>query len=400
VSCRRAFEIDLAAFLAEPARPEHADFRAHYPGCAECAEELHAWTELEASLHTFGAAHPEPAALLRFEERAADLAPPERARIEAHLARCASCRDELRSLRAFPFEDTAATSGGARRSRPPARRSRIGRVRSVVLHPAFAYAVVALLAWPAAQSLLAPAARDAVVGELAKPAASSADVVLLDELATQEKLLAERREQPEAVRSTREVPALATAKATTTAVQPPPAPQATRGAPARPEAKSDAAPATPSPTPAEGAVVPFQAPPAEVVHSPEVRREPSSGYGLAESSPPVPAPAQRASRTLAELRARASRVTALGEAGAESAPPRLRIDLPGELRGEREVLVRVRDSSRLRELRERVQPARGAESIEIALPDDWPAQTSFEVELRGVSSPGDPERVFRQTLTR
>jgi hypothetical protein len=396
VSCRRAFEIDLAAFLSEPARPEAADFRAHYPLCAECADEVRAWTELVASLGAFGATHPGPAALLRFEESAAALAAPERARIEAHLARCASCRDELRSLRAFPFEDTAATSGGARLSRPPARRSRVGRVRSLVLHPAFAYAVVALLAWPAAQSLLAPAARDAVVAEAAKPAGPAADLGLRDELARQEMLLAERLEQPEVARYALE-PA-----ATAAATEPPAAPRALapRDAPARPEAKSDAAPATPSPTPAEGAVVEFQAPRAEVVHAPEVRREPSSGYGLAESSPPVPAPAQRASRALAELRARASRVTAPGEAGAESAPPRLRIDLPGELRGEREVLVRVRDSSRLRELRERVRPPPGSESIEIALPEDWPAAMSFEVELRAASSADDPERVFRQTLTR
>jgi hypothetical protein len=398
VSCRRAFEIDLAAFLAEPARPEHADFRAHYPLCLDCAEEVRAWTELEASLQGFGAAHPEPTALLRFEERAADLAAAERARIEAHLARCASCRDELRSLRAFPFESTAATGGGSRRSRPPARRSRIGRVRSVVLHPAFAYAVVALLAWPAAQSLLAPSARDAVVAEVAKSAAPSADVALVDELAKQEKLLAERLDRPEAVGSLREVPA------TATAVEPPPAPPAppaTPLAPARPEAKVE--PPSPTPGPVQSPVLTFEVAPGEAARAKVVPKEKERGasYGFApETSAPMPAPAERASRVVEEVRARADRVTALQEPDAESAPARLRIELPAELRAEREILVRVRDSARLRELRERVQLEPGSASIEIALPEDWPAATSFEVELRGASSAGDPGRVFRQTLTR
>jgi hypothetical protein len=397
VSCRRAFEIDLAAFLAEPARPEHADFRGHYPRCAACAEEVRAWTELEASLHAFGAAHPEPAALLRFEERAADLAAQERARIESHLARCASCRDELRSLRAFPFESTAATGGSSRRSRPPARRSRIGRVRSLVLHPAFAYAVVVLLAWPAAQSLLRPAARDAVVAEAAKPAPPSADVALVDERAKQEKLRAERLEQREVLASLREAPATATAAAPPAA---PPAPAPVRrDAPARPEAKSEPGSAAPGRT--ESPIVSFEAPAAELADSPVVQKERPSGYGLAaESSAPMLAPAQRASRALEQARARAAGLTAPGEGEAESAPARLRIELPAELRAERELLVRVRDSSRLRELRERVQPQRGAQWIEISLPDDWPPETRFEIELRGASSAADPERVFRQTLTR
>ncbi len=379
MSCRRAFESDLPAFFSEPARPEHADFRAHYPLCRECAGEVAAWTELEASLHGFGVAHPEPAALLRFEERAADLAPPDRARIEAHLVRCASCRDELSSLRAFPFADVAAKGGRSHRTRPPARRSRIARVRSVVLHPVFAYAVVALLAWPAAQSLLAPDARDSLIVGAAESPAPATDVASLDKLARREKLLAEPLEPPELVRSAR---------------------AASRQM--RPEAKSEAPLVAPAPAQTQSPVAKFEVEklPAESERL-QVLQKRGPAYGLAADSPaPMPPPAERASRVLEEVRARAAGITATLESDAARAPARLRIELPPELRAEREVLVRVRDSARLRELRERVPPTPGADWIEIALPEDWPAAASFEVELRGASSAGDPERVFRQTLTR
>ena len=66
MSCRRAFDLDLADFVASSARPEWAEFRAHYARCAECSAEVRAWTELHLLLQP-PAAHPAEELLLRFE---------------------------------------------------------------------------------------------------------------------------------------------------------------------------------------------------------------------------------------------------------------------------------------------------------------------------------------------
>lgn len=154
MSCRRAFEIDLVDFVAEPARAEFAEFRAHYPGCAECSTEVRAWTEvvvlLRESAPPGNGAHPEPALLLRYEQHDAALTAARRSELERHLAVCASCRDELGALRAFPFESLAPRAAKATRERAPW----LPRVRALVLHPAFAYALVAVLLWPASLALL------------------------------------------------------------------------------------------------------------------------------------------------------------------------------------------------------------------------------------------------------
>ena len=59
MDCRRAFDVDLAAFLADARAPEWAEFRAHYPGCPACAAEVRAWTELDRLLHA-ALVHDEP----------------------------------------------------------------------------------------------------------------------------------------------------------------------------------------------------------------------------------------------------------------------------------------------------------------------------------------------------
>ena len=61
MTCGKAFEVDLAAFLLEPRSGEWDAFRAHYPSCPECAAEVAAWTTLGTQL---GSSHPTPDALL------------------------------------------------------------------------------------------------------------------------------------------------------------------------------------------------------------------------------------------------------------------------------------------------------------------------------------------------
>ena len=142
MSCRRAFDVDLADFVASSARPEWAEFRAHYARCAECSAEVRAWTELHLLLQP-PAAHPAEELLLRFETERDRLPAAERRPVEEHLARCPSCKDELAALRRFDFaslEPRAAAS-------PPA--SFAAFLRRLVLHPAFAYAIVLLLLYPA-----------------------------------------------------------------------------------------------------------------------------------------------------------------------------------------------------------------------------------------------------------
>jgi len=152
MTCRKASDIDLAAFLVDPEDPTLAEFRAHYPGCADCAAEVRAWTELHSSLREDGqaaeASHPSEESLLAFEDRPDSLPPQERSAIEHHLARCASCRDELAALRSFDFPALAAPG----RAPHSGWKEAVGRaaawLRGLVLHPAFAYALVLLLLVP------------------------------------------------------------------------------------------------------------------------------------------------------------------------------------------------------------------------------------------------------------
>jgi hypothetical protein len=107
MSCGKAREIDLAAYLVEPDRPEWAEFRQHYPTCADCAEEVAAWTSIEASLRAAGdrsqEAHPAVELLARFEDDPRSLAPDEWQRIDKHTRDCRQCADELAALREFDF---------------------------------------------------------------------------------------------------------------------------------------------------------------------------------------------------------------------------------------------------------------------------------------------------------
>ena len=142
MSCRRAFDVDLADFVASSARPEWAEFRAHYARCAECSAEVRAWTELHLLLRP-PAAHPAEELLFRFETERDRLPAAERRAVEEHLAHCPSCKDELAALRRFDFASLEARAAAS-----PAV-SFAAFLRRLVLHPAFAYAIVLLLLYPA-----------------------------------------------------------------------------------------------------------------------------------------------------------------------------------------------------------------------------------------------------------
>src|SRR3989442_3385160 len=144
MSCRRAFDLDLADFVAGSTRPEWAEFRAHYARCAECSVEVRAWTELHLLLQP-PAAHPTEELLLRFETERDRLPAAERRAVQEHLAHCVSCNDELAALRRFDFTALEPKAAAVPAPRP----SFAERLRRLVLHPAFAYAIVLLLLYPA-----------------------------------------------------------------------------------------------------------------------------------------------------------------------------------------------------------------------------------------------------------
>jgi anti-sigma factor RsiW len=149
MSCRRAFDIDLAAFLANPREAELADFVDHYPVCPECAAEVRTWTELEATLREAppsAPAHPEPEQLARFAEAPNSIAASERGPLDAHLAACPICRDEVAGLRRFletgvpAAPDRVADAALVPRGAGPLR-----ALRRLLWHPGFAYAALGLV---------------------------------------------------------------------------------------------------------------------------------------------------------------------------------------------------------------------------------------------------------------
>jgi hypothetical protein len=185
MSCQRAYDIDLAAFLADPRSDAHAGFREHYPRCARCAAEVRAWTELEGLLRP-PQVHPAPEKLLALEDAREGLGPVERAALEEHVAGCASCRDELRALRGFAEQApgpaaTAPTQGGG----GSALGALLAGIRSVLVQPAFAYALALLFAAPtlyrlvvAEDELLRRPALERQLEERERPADASRDNAL------------------------------------------------------------------------------------------------------------------------------------------------------------------------------------------------------------------------------
>ncbi len=138
MSCRKAYELDLAGFLADPTGAVWAEFRDHYPRCAACSAEVRAWTELHLALGS--GAHPDPDDLVRYVDGGTALAPTTRHAIAEHLAACAACRDEAHTLRTFD----PLSAPAAERAPRPRRSFAFPSIGRVLWHPAFAYAVALL----------------------------------------------------------------------------------------------------------------------------------------------------------------------------------------------------------------------------------------------------------------
>lgn len=134
MSCQRAEEIDLTAFLADRRGDEWAAFRDHYPRCAECARAVAQLSALESALRASGgeadsggggASHIDEDDLLAYAEGTADgtadgtLAPARRAALETHLEGCPACRSELAVLQRFdPAEALAPLASHAEAGDP------------------------------------------------------------------------------------------------------------------------------------------------------------------------------------------------------------------------------------------------------------------------------------------
>jgi hypothetical protein len=123
MSCRRSFEIDLAAFVHDARGPEWAAFRDHYPLCADCNVEVRTWTELEVALQGGtppASAHPTPEDLLYLWDDAPQIDAAYRRIVENHLTSCRPCADEIAALNAFDFEALGCRPGAAAAMPAPA----------------------------------------------------------------------------------------------------------------------------------------------------------------------------------------------------------------------------------------------------------------------------------------
>ena len=126
MSCRRAHEIDVEEFLLDGGAPHFDEFRAHYPTCSACSEQVNRWAMLEDALrHEFEPelalddGHPTPAELAgyaRNTSRDGDAS----AAIAGHVDRCAACRNEAALLRAFDPAALRAATGAEIPSASPA----------------------------------------------------------------------------------------------------------------------------------------------------------------------------------------------------------------------------------------------------------------------------------------
>jgi hypothetical protein len=345
MSCRRAFEIDLAGFLAEPRAEGFAGFRDHYPRCRECSAEVRAWTELDQQLRAHagsGATHPSASLLARYDGSPGALGPAERAGVERHLAQCPGCRDELRALKAFaPDRVRGAAPEGSFGRRLRERLAPLGRV---AWHPGFAYALLALILLPTVYATVAPRFG-------AAPPASEA---LREPRALMQNL--EMRSADESLafaESDRERPALA--KKSSRPVE----------SPVQLRARREVAAVRPSAELAD-----------REARSDRPAREPTVAFGVA------PEAARRSAADFPPVRLRADRPIELA-AGAIRGGLRLQIPLTAELgeAGGGELQLRVSDASGRRELRERLVVDPGATKVETRLPAGWLTPGLYRVEL-------------------
>lgn len=401
MSCRRAFEIDLAGFLEDPRADAFADFRDHYPRCPECSVEVGAWSELEAQLRARNdARHPDPQQLARFPE---GLDARERVGVERHLVDCAACRDELRALEAFA-PGSLPGAGAPRRAKGGGRlRTGWASLGRLAWSPGFAYAALALVLLPtiydaldSAPELLSDSSSPSVQSEMDVPVRVDKDDV-------------------EPRRSVARKPAV-----------PPPARELADPKLESVREKQEAAPESEELAPAvmlrkraiespalEAMAEPI---PAAALELDEVEAR-AADAGSAYRVPPRPAlrdspvAAYAAPALREESRADASKVHYLSASrafrGSLPAPVQLSPDAPAQInaaiasRGFRlaaplprglapgEIEIRVSDAASRRELRERVRVASGQTQVELEIPANWMGQGIYRVTIHDSRGSGD-----------
>ena len=375
MSCRRAFELDLAEFVADPRASEFVAFLEHYPACAECSAEVRAWTELEAQLRGEGAsAHPDEATLLRFEQSPGSLGAAERSRVESHLATCHSCADELAALRAFDFAALAPGPAPAVEAPGSPLAGLLGRLRGLVLHPAFAYAIALALLYPTARWVLldlgsireppAPADAEGVPGlglldSRSKPAPEAP--APLARRADRDRLAKQSRAQSEPESKVKVMGGITAA-------------EAVEGL--RAPAESDLA--------AADRLAPAAEP--EKREAPLELRE-SAGAQLFEPAAPPDADRADVSPTYRFSLGTGDRSAALpGMLRFDAASGSLAVPLPAEVGPEDVVEIRIASGDGTREIRERFAVDAGAEHVAMKPPVEWLTPGIYRVERRVIAT--------------
>ena len=354
MACERSQDLDLFAFLAAPRDQEFADFRHHYPRCAECAAELRAWTELHEAL---AAAHPDPERLAHYDA----LPPAERASLDRHLAGCPGCREELAQLASF---DPARLTAPA--PTPEPRRSWLAGLGRIVWSPAFAYGVAVLLIIPLVQRLPSEDAQAPLAEQVFSRSVESvdADVRLEESKKDEVAKLGVGQLKARSANVPAPVPAAAPARKQ-------PAPQAPREVAEQIFADEAGA--------AEQAVVAELEADVADNKAPVLRLRGSSS-SLREAAPNAFAAPMDAFATSNVVRLESYRTARVP---IPDSPLRISVPLSPEMESG-EAWLRVVSADGRRELRERVEvPARGR--VEIRVPSDWLIPGSYRVEFEGAS---------------
>ncbi len=404
MSCRRAFDIDLAGFLDEPRAEPFDAFRAHYPRCVPCAAEVRAWTELHEQLGT--ARHPNPEALAGY----AELPAAERVAIDRHTAQCPACREELRLLDVFDASALAQPSVAV--PEPRERNGWMQALARILWHPAFAYGMAVLvvvpLLWrtqaPGRFADVAPLARVVELEELEQGRSDSGRAKLAQASPSRRLTAATVAPQRDAkgdageesvAASTTSVPVPAVEIAEASAALPanefeepkaPTAPRsefvALRSAPQRVEAAVLAQPQLAAAEQRKSAEPVFEAAGADALGlraaaGRRVAESGSAGAAFADSEPAHALPNPLAAIVLA------------------AAPEQVSVRLPVLAGVRRSVEVVVSDAAGVRALRQRAEAAPERGEVAIELPRAWLSPGQSRVELRDGAA---PVRVFSLTV--
>ena len=380
MSCLNAFEIDLPGFLAGPREDEFATFRDHYPRCPECSAEVRAWTELDDQLRRRAGSdssagvpasqHPPASLLVGYGDDPSALGASERRELERHLTACLSCRDELRTLGRFSPEQLAVGAPATATSRGPRLGPWLASLGRLAWHPAVAYALLILILVPtwlptlsdrmqpgptvAPSPLRSPSPRSSPRGE-----DRTRSVAVLQRETVSDDLAEEVAAVRKSASSLRRISIPAVPPTPVVAQQSEPAPNQVK----------------------EGLEKQVKGGLEKLGETRNKRERAVAGAErLAARGLASPSPATAADSAVPMLRLKANRTVDITVPSIRG-EIRLRIPVPGDWGGEREVQIRVIDSTDRRELREARAHEPGATEVEIAVPVAWLAPGMYRVEL-------------------